>query len=507
MAKKNLKKYLKKHWLVLVFILVILLRLPTLFEPFTYGDEGIYLALGQAARKGLVFYRDIHDNKPPMLYLLACLAGNFSTYRLIALFWSLTTVFVFYQLSKVLFKKNLPSVITTTALFALLTNIHRFEGNVANAENFMLLPTVAAFYFIAKKGFDEKTRVLKNISIWLLAGILLGLATLFKVPAVFDFTALCVLLFLVFSGEKKKNYALYVRHYMLLLIGFFLPTLLTIIYYASQGALRQYLTAAFLQNLPYLSSWSGGQSQVGGFPFLLALRAGTVVLLALLVFLFRKKISFRAQLILIWFGFSWFAALLSSRPYPHYLIQLLPALSLSFGLLLVKGKGSLIEKAVPATLLVVFVTTLYSFQFWSYPSLPYYLNFYQFVLRDKTQQEYFNDFDGRANTIYQVADYLQVHTVPSEKIFVWGNIPFIYPLARRLPVGRYTVAYHIIDFNGYQETLNQLQEQKPRYIIVDPQEKRPFSSFFAWLEQKYFLAKQIGDFQVFHRLPSYFVLE
>lgn len=480
-------------------ILVILLRLPSLFEPFTYGDEGIYLALGQAARKGLIFYRDIHDNKPPMVYLLAELAGNFSTYRLIAFIWSLATLFVFYQLSHLLFKKNLPSIITTT-LFAFLTSIHTFEGNVANAENFMLLPTIAAFYFVAKEGFDKKIHQYQSAKIWLLAGVLLGLAALFKVPAAFDFFALCALLFLAFFKERKKNYALYTRRYAFLLVGFILPILLTLIYYASQGALVQYLTAAFFQNLPYLSSWSGGQSQAGGLPLLLLARAWAVALLILLLFLFGKKISLRVQLILTWFGFSWFAALLSSRPYPHYLIQVFPALSLSFGLIFTKERGIIKERIAPVALLIVFIATYSSLQFWGYHNLPYYLNFYQFVLGNKNQQEYFNDFDGRASTIYQVADYLQSHTVAHEKIFIWGNTPFIYPLARRLPVGRYTVAYHIIDFNGYQETLTRLQEIKPRYIIVDPQEKRPFSEFFLWLDQRYFLAKQIGDFQIFHRL-------
>lgn len=491
MAKQALKN-LKKYWLVLILILVVLLRLPSLFEPFTYGDEGIYLALGQAARKGLVFYRDIHDNKPPMLYLLAGLSNNFSFYRLIAFFWSLTTVFVFYQLSKLLFKKNLPALITTTTIFAFLTNIHSFEGNVANAENFMLLPTIAAFYLISKKDFNKKSQML----VWLLAGTLLGVATLFKVPAAFDFAALFILLLLALT---KSNFISLIRNAFLAIIGFVLPIFLTFIYYASQGALAQYLFAAFFQNIPYLSSWSG-QSQTGGLPLFLLVRVWAVALVVILLFLFRKKISFRAQLILAWYAFSWFAALLSSRPYPHYLIQVLPALSLCFGLLFVKGKGFLLERVIPAGLLIFFMATFYGFQFWSYPSLPYYSNFYQFALRNKNQEEYFNDFDGRANTIYQIADYLQTHTVAYEKIFVWGNIPFIYPLARRLPVGRYTVAYHIIDFNGYQETITELQESKPRYIIVDPQEKRPFSEFFLWLEQRYFLAKQIGDFQIFHRL-------
>ncbi len=55
-------------FLLIIILLMILLRIPSLFEPYWYGDEGIYLTLGQAIRKGLLLYRDIHDNKPPLLY-------------------------------------------------------------------------------------------------------------------------------------------------------------------------------------------------------------------------------------------------------------------------------------------------------------------------------------------------------------------------------------------------------------------------------------------------------
>lgn len=498
------KKKLKKYWFVFLFILVFLLRLPSLFEPFTYGDEGIYLTLGQAARKGLVFYRDIHDNKPPMLYLIAAFAGNFSVYRLIHFFWSFITIFVFYQLSKMLFLKNKKlslqkfsfsqsrnklAVIASTTAFAVLTSLHSFEGNIANAENFMLLPTLFAFYLLLKKKTDKK--------IWLLIGFLLGIATLFKVPAAFDFVALLILLFFF---SEKKSFLLFIQNSLIAVFGFLFPILLSFAYYASQNAFNQYLIAAFSQNMPYLSSWAGSQSQSGGLPLPLLIRGLAVFLLVLFLFVFRKKVSSAAKVILVWFGFSWFAALLSSRPYPHYLIQILPALTLSFGLFLVKQKKYRQEKLIPAILTVILIASFLIFKFWYYTNLPYYANFYQYLLRVKNKQTYFADFDPRANDIYQVSEHLIARTLPDEKIFIWGSDPFIYALTQRLPIGRYAASYHIIDFNGYQETMNLLQEQKPRYLIVDPDEKRPFPSFFNLLEWEYALEKQIGDFQIYHRL-------
>lgn len=500
MVKKAVKIF-KKHWLIALFLLVVFLRLPSLFEPFTYGDEGIYLTLGQAARQGLVFYRDIHDNKPPLLYLFAGFAESFSAYRLILFFWSLATIFLFYLLSKSLFKKNFFAIIASTTVFALFTSLHTFEGNVANAENFMLLPTIGAFYWVfnAQTFLGKKEGWLENIKIWLLPGVLLGVATLFKVPAAFDFAALLVFSSFLFL-EQKISSKQHLLRYTLLIIGFILPLLATFLYYAFQGALNEYLAAAFFQNIPYLSSWAGGQAQVGGLPFLLLVRSGILALLIIVLLVLRKKVSLRAKLILIWFAFSWYAALLSSRPYPHYLIQLLPAFSLSLGLLFTTQKQYLFEKIIPAILFIAFVLTFNLFNFWTYKNLPYYRNFYQFALGNKNLQEYFADYDGRANDVYQVADYLVSHTLADEEIFIWGNIPFVYSLARRLPTGRYAVAYHIIDFNGYEETMIQIQDKPPRFIILDLEEKRPFPEFFSWLERNYTLIEQIGDFQIYHQL-------
>ena len=216
MDRKGLKKFFFNYWLYLLFGLTFFLRLPSLFEPITYRDEGIYLTLGQALRKGFVFYRDIHDNKPPFLYLLAALANSFSYYRLILFVWTFATIFMFFRLASLLFPKGKLVVIIPTALFAILTSLHTFEGNVANAENFMMLPTIAGFYlFLKKEG--------KKISwwLWLLIGGLFSLATLFKVPAAFDFAALFLLVILI---SKKINRSL-LSNSALLVAGFLTPIL------------------------------------------------------------------------------------------------------------------------------------------------------------------------------------------------------------------------------------------------------------------------------------------
>jgi 4-amino-4-deoxy-L-arabinose transferase-like glycosyltransferase len=487
------KQTLKKHWFLLVLILVFLLRLSSLFEPFTYGDEGVYLTLGQAVRKGLVLYRDIHDNKPPLIYLLAALARTFSVYRILFLVWSFLTVFVFFQFSQAFFKKNFWSVVVATTAFAFLSNLHTFEGNVANAENFMLLPTILGFFCLFRLPRDSKLT-------WLGAGFFLSLAVLFKVPAIFDFGALMVIAFFLFLEKKKKKFLDLLFNFLFLFAGLLIPITFSLLYYTSQNALSQYLKAAFFQNLPYLSSWSGSQVQAAGLPLPLLIRGLLVFLLVVYLYLIRKKISLVSQIILIWFAFTWFAALLSSRPYPHYLLQVLPSLSLALGFLFYESLKNKKEKIIPFLLLFVFLFTIYFFHFWGYKNLPYYTNFYQFALEKKSLTQYWSDYDERAQDFYQVATYLKSHTLPSEKIFIWGNDPFIYALTERLPVGRYTTTYHIIDFGQKEEILDQLQEQLPRYLVVDQEEKSPFTEFFLFVGKHYALEKQINDFLIYHRL-------
>jgi hypothetical protein len=483
MDGKKLKKIIERYWFLLLAALVLFLRIPLIFEPFTYGDEGIYLTLGQAARRGLVFYQEIHDNKPPLLYLIAALTGSYPAYRTFFFGWSLVTIWLFYQLSQQLFGKNKSAVVLTTFLFALFYSLRLFEGTVGNAENFLVATSLAGFWVALKA---------KKTLHYLFAGFLFSLSVLFKVPALFDFATLLAFLF---WQDYKKPLRPLISKYLGLLAGFISPILLTLIYYAYHRALKAYLKAAFLQNLPYLSSWGEDQPQAGGLPFTLFIRALIVVLLFLFLLAKRKKITPRLSLILLWFSLALFAALLSSRPYPHYLLQAIPPLALSFGFLTENRFKRLIPLFLTGTLMGIF----YLFHFWHYSSYDYLSNFYQYALGGKNQAQYYQYFGEQTPFLYQSAKFLSLHTAKEEKIFVWGTQPSIYALARRLPVGRYAASYHIIDFAGQQETIKALKQSPPRFMVVDEKEKSPFPAFFGLLEGNYSLFSQIGNFLVYRR--------
>src|SRR4030066_557978 len=94
------------NWLIGVLALVFILRIPSFFEPYYYGDEMVYMTLGQGVSQSVTLYKDIYDNKPPLLYLAAAVAGSLFWFKVILTFWNLITIVFFYKLAKFLFEKN-----------------------------------------------------------------------------------------------------------------------------------------------------------------------------------------------------------------------------------------------------------------------------------------------------------------------------------------------------------------------------------------------------------------
>jgi hypothetical protein len=156
-------------------------------------------------------------------------------------------------------------------------------------------------------------------------------------------------------------------------------------------------------------------------------------------------------------------------------------------------------------LLVVFIaagTAYYQIRFWGYPVISYYVNFIAYLSGQKSTQEYRQYFDPRVNQTYQLAKYIRLTTTSQDRIFVWGDEPYVYALSDRLPSGRYTVAYHVIDFDGWDETTAALDQTKPRLIAVMDYETRQFPSLKTRLATDYVLVAIIDQAKVYRRLDG-----
>lgn len=481
----------------ILILLVIIFRIPNLFEPYWYGDEAIYLVLGEGVRQGLTLYKDLFDHKPPLIYLLAALAGSLFWFKFILLVSHSITVYLFNKLAfKILSLgtiasgKIIKSALIATIIFAATTTLPILEGHIANAELFLSLPIIGGLLFI----FSQKRLNFINLFI---PGLIFSLAVLFKIPAVFEIAALVV--YWVFQEIRNwKKYPQIILNSSILAIGVFLPIAITGVWYWTQGALSQYLSAGLTINLNYVSSWSA--PTVGENPNNLILRAEVLLGILLGILLLSKYLDKSVLFLTIWFSFTLFAALLSARPYPHYLIQTMAPLSLLVSTLVF---GIYKQRFWTVPFLFLFLLVGFVFKFYTYPTFSYYANFISFSLGMKSHNEYFNYFDPRTSQIYEISKKIVSSTKQGDNIFIWGTHPELYALSRRLPPTRFVTSFHIEDFTGKEETIINLQQSPPVYIIYDINERRNFTELRLFMESDYLYLETIGSLQLWKKVsPS-----
>lgn len=466
-------------------LLFALLRIPSLVEPDWYGDEGIYQVIGRALVSGRLLYRDIWDNKPPVLYLYYALTnGDLFYIRLLSLLFGIGAIIVFFLVAKSLFQNRKAPVFISTLLFSVLFGLPLLEGNIANAENFMLFPTLLSLYLILK--LTSKSSYIFPAA----AGLLLSLAFLTKIVAVFDLGAFLLILFfiqfykksifeiknLIFSKPKQFIYS--IRHELVICAFFFIPVLLTVLFFLVTGAISDFIKASFSQNVGYV-----GYGNYFLFPqgFLVA-KLLILIFLVGLVWKFRKKIGISEMVIYLWLLFSLFNAFFSGRPYTHYVLVMLPAFCLVLGSIFMEKKMAFLNCVI---VIVLVLLIKYNFSYYS-KDIAYYKNYINFVFNKKSITDYQSFFDSNTPKDYEIAQFINANTKKNEGILLVSDSSTIYYLSNKLPPGRYIVAYHITFYkNGIEETEKAVEKVKPKYIISSDDSLS--SNFIQNYEKKYIL--------------------
>lgn len=510
--------FLDKHALVLALALIVMIvRLPGIAEPYWYGDEAIYLTLGNSLNAGERLYVDIIDHKTPLIYYIAQLAGSQFGFRMLGTLATIVSTISFYYLLRDFFVRHSQRWIALV-IFILYTNLPRYEGNIPNGETFVMMFALLALlafrntrlyqaFISSVRKLPTRQHIVKSTSntLWLLlTGSLMGLATLTKVPAVFDLAIVFVVGWFVYVEgvsklkQEKTSYrqAVMASRSMLasvavqlgiVFVGWVSMIMLSILYYFFRGSLTEYIDYGLLYNFRYAGSWNPQfPSAIVAFFFTLK---GKLLLLTLWIFIltvFRKHMSKALLFGGSWLGLTLFAATLSNRPYPHYFLQVIPALAIVVSLMVWvisytvkrcrhdKATGDLLcdtdstrplfEAAGCFIIISALLTTLNLLHVIPYPTVRYYSLFYKLVTKQVTWEEYRDQFNPVLHDNYQVARMLRKS--PDLEMFIWGNNPLLYALSGKNPVGRFTVAFHIDDFNAYEETIDAIEEKKPTYVVV-----------------------------------------
>ncbi|MDP2585811.1 MAG: glycosyltransferase family 39 protein [Candidatus Levybacteria bacterium] len=487
---KELERSRQFWFVIFIIFLFFILRLPSLFEPLWYGDEGIYQVIGTSLNHGKLLYSQIFDNKPPLLYWLYSIfqSDQFSI-RLVSLVFGALSVIMFFFLSKKLFKSekknNIPYL--TTIIFAFLFGLPVLEGNIANAENFMLLPIIASAFLLLNSQKSNPNRSPINpcppslrsgagrralsfiparhrcaqalaggLNHYFFAGLILGVAFLFKIVAIFDLAAFLVFCFIINFNSLKKEIKLFS-----IIIGFLIPISLVSVLFISNGTFMDFIKAAFISNLSYISYGN----KIGSLPFLLLIKSALLGGFLFFALMKRKKINQPTLFVSIWFAFSLFNTYFSQRPYTHYLLVLIPSLSLMVGAFLFDKKY---RKIIVVFFIIVLLTIAKTFGMPNFnKSINYYQNFISYVLDEKTMAQYQAFFDRNTPSDYEVARFIKPKLSKNDTIFVWGDNAQLYQLIGVVAPTKYVVAYHISNYkDGPENTRIAIEKTKPKFIVI-----------------------------------------
>lgn len=486
----------KRHWILTVILfLIFILRFPSLFEPFWYGDEGIFAAVARNLNFGGVLYQTAWDNKPPMIYLTY---GAIFQFFGVSMFWLrlvssvvvLATAATIYEIAQVTIGAR--RALAACFIFGFLTSLRLIEGNLALTEIFMILPISMAMMLAVKRNFDY-------ISLFF-GGFLIAVASLYKQVGVLEAAALGIFLFLI-----TTNFWEFIKKGAALTVGFVIPYAMTFAYFASKGLVSDYIFGAYTYYRIYL-----GESP----KYAILINIAKILPIAAAAFYglwkkFRGKKVETPFLFILWAAFSFLGSYFSGRTYGHYLVGAMPAASLLLAQIRIpSGKNfsrsinkARIVFAIFFFIPLIFLTRLLFADFISggpINQIEYLRNFVDYATGHKTLTSYNDFFDRNVNTIDALASAIEQRGAKGSSIYIWGDLPWLYAIVdARNPV-RYVTSFHVFGVpGGREEVMLRLLASPPQYIIRAQSSIGYFAELEKLLNARYTLSAKIETAQFF----------
>ena len=451
----------KTHWLLWLSLIVIYaaLRFNTLAIPLD-RDEGAFGLMGQMILNGGVPYVDGIDNKPPLIFFtfaafLAFFPATAESIHIGLQIYNFFSLIVIFLLGKQLV--DYAVAYWAAFLFALWSINPYLQGFTASSEMFLLLPLSACFLMglLAIRS--------SRIDLWYVfgSGMLAALACWYKQPAAFS--VLGIVMFLAWKVIADTDGSAAMGKLMpvaaIWLLGGVLCSAVIVIYFYLNDAIAAFYYWSFEHPMLYSSSipvankvllfWHGLKDLLGNMP------------LAFLCMVLALKSELGRWLFLL-LALSLFATLLGFG-FAHYFAQILPALCLlgAIGVASVTRAGRLRSSRIKTGLagIVILVAAVWPNQAYHLTGEP-----------ERFSREYFGANPFPESVAF--AEYLNTHTAPDQRIFVFGSEPQILLLAERQSATPYFVLYPLFRsaFPRYLEFQEQVatdvSASEPAYIIV-----------------------------------------
>lgn len=432
-----------KH-VFLVLLAIVAIRLPSLATPILNEDEALYAATAANMAEGDPPYVAGVESKPPGIFYLYqagfALTGRYNMIGIHALtmLWVLGTALLVGKLAK---KVRPDAELPAALLYVAYTIVEEPAVMASQCELLYSLPLAAAAVLLLhdKRGWTFA------------AGFLCGVAMLIKPTAVS--LPLAAGPFLLWRRDWVRA--------GLLIAGFATAWLCFYACFSYLGVWDDLIYWAFKWTLGlYIPTGNGHSPWLSRF---LAGFCGWAALASALWFLaVRGVIQTRAYYLALWTVTATALTFLGGRFFDHYFPAVITPLAAlgGIGFLTIQRKRLMIAiLAVPVLACWLAVWNIHTVQHWFGEPIRHY---------------------------DEIADYIDAHSKPDERVFVWGYFPPLYVAADRLSATRYTGCHYVTGYaaiglgrdldpatedtlgvpNGFDILLADLERWKP-VLVVD----------------------------------------
>ena len=423
-------------------------------------DSGVFLYVGWRLLNGDIPYLDVWDHKPPLIYFVDALGIALTPDSLWGV-WILQFVFIFFTLFLIfklldqafgLYAAVAGTTVLTSGILTILGKGNVTEEYALSFQALGLLLFVSAW----KKDFPIRD------SFWI--GLVGGLAFNFKQTTIGIWITYGLFLLAIRLLQRRSP----LRDLLSLLAGWFVPSLVFILYFASQNALADFWEQAYLYNFVYIGKHEGIRRLIPvfikGFTYL---RTGWVLYLAILgwlaglgyAWLKRKSFAEIHPLILIalvTLPIEVLLVLVSGRSILHYYLTPLPIMGILAGVLVYTAPfllGKISALASQTVVRWVPGIALLAVLLGQYEQIQYYPD-YMRVMSD-------NDYAA-------VIDYVAKNTEAHDKVLLIGAESVVNFLTRREAPTRYVYQYPLALLGRrpmFEEYFNQILGNKPTLIV------------------------------------------
>ena len=453
--------------------LISLLPISPYFMPLTYRDSGVFLYVGWRILSGEIPYKQIWDHKPPVIFYINALGLSFAPDSRWGV-WIIEFMFLFiaFLIGFFILKKMfgiLPAIFSL--IITNLTLVYLIQGCNLTTEYTILFQFIVfgiLFFITPKKS---------SFFQWFMIGLVGGFAFFTKQTAVGLWIA--VFLYLVIITKNKSHTSTVIKNVIAFLSGGLLITLVIIIYFSINGALIEFVDAAFKFNFFYSTSISRVATRL--WPIIMGIypltKAGlfqfALIGYSLCVAMLLKKVSIFYQretfftVLLIGLPIELLLIGASGYSHPHYYMTLIPYLFIFSSIILYFIKRQFEVLKISNFYASVFQICVIGIIVWG-TFFSYYDQIKEFRrIRQERQM---------------VIDFVVDHTDSDDYVLFWGEETMMNYFTQRKSPTRYAYQTPLYT-QGYTnedmviEFLTDVTQNQPKIIVNTENYQTPFLSF------------------------------